>query len=169
MLLKCFSTHAKKIHSQCYSCTHRKSRSSPPPPVHSNTRPFVSACEAYFYPGPISTSTLSSGHCTIKMDGVELSHRNLDMLFSFPSISQLVSLTLHVSCLRNSPSVVEACCWEKERKVKFGACLGLGSACVLIYPSHSLGCCNGEKEAREGKRQRLVLWYQTAGGEGLMA
>lgn len=88
----------------------QKSRSSPPPPVHSNIRPVVSACEAYFCSGPISTSTLSSGHCTIKTDGVELSRRNLVMLFSFPSIPQLVSLTLHVSCLRNSPSVVEACC-----------------------------------------------------------
>lgn len=88
----------------------QKSGSSPPPRAQSYTRPVVLACEAYFYFGPISTSTLSSGHHTIKMDGVELSRRNLVMLFSFPSFPQLVSLTLHVSCLRNSPSVVEACC-----------------------------------------------------------
>lgn len=56
------------------------------------------------------------------------------MLFSFPSILQLVNLSLRVSCLRNSPSVVEAKKTKKKQGRKtFGACLG--SACVLIYLS----------------------------------
>lgn len=124
----CRSADLASKHRNAFKRSLVRTQKSDLPLPQSNTRPCVSACEAYFCSGPISTSTLSSGHHTIKMDGVELSRRNLLMLFSFPSIPQLVSLTLHVSCLRNSPSVVEACCWE--RKETFGPCFS--SACALI-------------------------------------
>lgn len=96
--------------------THKKGRRSPSPTcTHppNKTRPAVSACEAR--PGPIST-LFALGNRAIKMDGATLCRRNLLALLSFPSVVQLVNLSLHVSCLRNSPSVVETC--SREKKIK---------------------------------------------------
>lgn len=142
----------KTISAQSRSSTHTKSRYSPPPPACSSARPIMPACEAHSCSGPISTSTLLALGIAPSRQ-MELSWAQLKefvFLFFF-----FFFLFHHVSCLRNSPSVV-------RKRNKEGQHLELARALHVlwsIHPRHSLGCGSVEEEGR-GKRGETdsVIW-----------
>lgn len=126
-----------------------KNRYSPPPPARSTSpscRPAKpTSALAQFPRQPLALGTAPSRRMELNSAaGIWLCS------FLFPSILQLVNLSLHVSCLRNSPSVVETCSGKKQGRKTFGA--RWGSACVLIYLSKAfLGLLQCRKGGKRGK------------------
>ena len=110
--------------------------------------------------GPNFALILSSEHCTIKTDDVDLGGA---LLLLLPAL-QLVGCPLHVSCLRNPPSVLEA---EMGGEGTFGLCFPLHGH-WSVCPKTLLWFGAIERRGEESE-QDCYLWYTTVRGDGFIA